>query len=665
MLTTGMIAKVAPAVIAPLLVLLSGTTGHALLRRTVIGAEGNYQIAFPLLCILYGATAAGLAVYCLSLAGLLSAYGISALLIAQLVLAVFNLRFLSSLRASVRVYVGQVASGTMAGKVALLMAMIVFLHFVAAGLASAIVPNLEGDTATTYLNATKLYLQYQSIIDVGHFVGSMGRTGFLELAYAMGLSSANLAHAWVFMLAAAGFLMAFLLVGFVAGSSVAALLLVILVTSNYAYDWVIVPAKFDGLSFALSAAIAGMLYFSHGATKSNSLLPAAAVMIGFQAGLSYNNVFVCGLFLLWALGLWHRNGGEMVAGMFRLGTLAAVGAAPTYAHNLYLFGNPVYPFAASLFGSGLGTTIPIDGFAYGYIDQIRTEFSARSTAEALTLLRGLFTRGYHAEIQAQYDPWFGALMITGLAGGAWISVQALLPAQRAPFRTAKTVAWALWPAAILWIAFLAWAVTQHILRYLSAAMPLAFLGAACLFIGHVQPRARVFSRARETVVLVVMIILTFHWALPKGRQHFGYKFREARAWLNDSRDVNGYIETKFIYGSGFLFGHAIVSLGSMLKPGDKVLSFINGNYYFPDDIKVFSGNGSNTLPSPIGMAKPLSRYTDSAEWAAHLKKQGFCCVIINPDYLYLSDAEHPVIMGFLAGRTPGATVAGTNLYYLR
>lgn len=666
-----MIAKLAPAAIALLLILLAGTTGYAFLRRTIDGVDVDYEIAFPWLCILFGATAIGLAVYCLSLVGLLSPSGIGALVIAQFILAMFNMQYFGRLKSSFFGLRDQVALQSLAGKLAVIISMFAFLSFLAAGLASAIVPNLEADTASTYLNAAKLFLQYQQIIDVGHFVGNMGKTGFLELTYGMGLLSANLAHAWVFLLAAIGFLLLFLLAGFIAGFPVAALLLVILVSSNYAYDSVIVPAKFDGLSFALSTAIVGMLYFSHerqhSTGNSTKLLPIVAVMSGFQAGLSYNNILACCLFLLWALWLWRRNGGVMVDGILLLGAFAVLGAAPTYVHNLYLFGNPFYPFAAGLFGSGLGITIPVDGFAYGYIEQIKREFSAGSHWEALTVLRGLFAPGYHAEIQSQYDPWFGALMITGLAGGAWIAVHALLPSlrRRASLRPSKTVGYALWTAVILWAMYLAWGVNQHILRYLSAAMPLALIATAGLFIDNTKPGVRATSRARNAVVLVVMFALTFQWALPHSRQYFGYKLRETREWLSDDRDVNSYIESKFIYGSGFEFGRAIAGLQSMLNPGDKVLSFINGNYYFADDVRVFSGNGSNTLPSPMAMVKPLSRYSGAEEWVTHLKSQGFCCVVINPDYLYLSDAERPVVMDFVGARIPNASLAGTNFYYLR
>jgi hypothetical protein len=660
--------KLAPAIIAPFLILLAGVNGHAYLRRTINNANSNYTIVYPLLCILAGATAIGLVIYVLSLFHLLRPSVIGVLLLAQLSLAIFNLDFFSSLKSSAITFLRQTALLPTTGKLLVGMSIFLFSLFVTTGLAAAIVPNLESDTSTTYLNAAKLFLQHHTFIDIGNLIGSTGKTGFLHLIYGMALSSANLAHAWVFLLAAVGFLLIFLLAGLIAGYSFASLLFVILITSRYAHDSIIIPAKFDGISFALAAAVICMMYMFHNSLKQQGEgLLVTSLMCGFLAGLSYNNIFFCGLFMFWAAWLLYMQGRVRIGLSIRLCAAIITGAAPTYLHNIIVFGNPVYPFASSIFGVGLGTTIPTDSFTYIYLaQQLSDEFAAKSLTEATTLLQSLFSPGYDARIQSRFDPWLGAVMFTALAGSTLFFVILLPSIKRLSLQDSETVRFLIPVIAILWISYFAWAFTQHILRYASTIIPLAFVTTAWLFklVGKSAKESAKHKRLLKGLIFAVIALILLKWVFSHAKNDFRPIIKEARLWAIDSRSVDDYISSQYIYGSGLRFGQAIVGFKSLLKPGDKVLSFINGNAYFAEDVKVFYGVGSTTLPSPVAMTKALSQYSTYEEWLTDLKSKGFCCIILNSNYLYLSEAERPILAGFINGKKPAASIEGTSFYYL-
>lgn len=673
-----MLGKLAPVLLALLLALMCGALGHAVLRGTVGAMERDYLIAYPWLSILTGAAISGIAVYGLSLLGELGSSGVRVLVVVHFVIALLNWRFFVYLKNSLRAYFVASFRNSLPSAAISLMAILSFAYFTSAGLSATLVPNLEADTASTYLNAAKLFLQYERLIDVGHFVGNMGKNGFLGLTYAMGLSSANLAHAWVFILTAVGIWLLFLLIDFTAGLTIASLLLVILVSSNFAYDNFIVPAKFDGLSFALVCAILLFLYFWHDGSKRMEFLFLPAFMSGFLAGISYNNIFACALFLAWIFYLAYTSEREKPGIIVALCMLIAAGAAPTYLQNWLLFGNPVYPFAGNFFGSGLGVTIPSDSFAHGYIQDLRQEFSVSSLWAVTGLFLAFFKVGYHSEIQARIDPWLGAVLAVALVAGPFRGLLRTLEYIKGPSEARSFNGIVIAGFLVL---CLVWAFNQHILRYLSAAMPLGFVVTSRLLadIGIERPNiGRVFKVLLVATTSVVLLLWTPQvawrilnhagvsvWTNDERAGNFVSQFRRTGEWLRGNGDTDEYVSKNFIYGSGFRFGEAIVTFSSLLKPGDKVLSFINGNFYFPREVRVFSGNGSNTLPSPMAMGKPLSRYSSVDEWVADLRDRGFCCVILDPTYLYLSEAEKPIVMSFVAGRKPIASSAGSQFYLLR
>jgi len=663
------VEKGAPLVLAPLLLLLSGSLGNVVLRKLVrndVDARNQDELvaAFPFLSMLFGAVIVGLVVYLLSLVGQLTPLSMKLLLAAQFILLVFNTSFLLSIGQSIEMLWSLIRLAPWVTRLVSILALAIYLTFLALGLLAALLPTIEADSATSYLNAANLFLQYHELIDVGHFVGDMGKTGFLHLVYPMGLLSGSLAHAWVFILAATGIFLLFLLTGFLSGFFVSSVLLVLLLSSHFVYDWILIPTKFDGIAIALSSAILLMFHWSdHGGFKLRMAAPIG-VMLGFLAGLSYNNVFAAGVFFAWAIfSIWKSEDARAMK-VLHLVLASVIGSAPTYLHNIFLFSNPVYPFAGSVFGSGLGKGIPVDSYAYQYIQEIGSEFAARSLPEVFVPLRLLYQHGYHPEMQAQMDPLFASIWLVALGGGAVHLAWAFSARLReGPFR-ARLPMFSVYAIFGLWVVYLAWAGTQHILRYLSAAIPFAFVTIAILATASHGQRSgwRTFSvRAGFAVVLGLALL---YW-IPFGVNGSLAHLREVRTWVLGSQTVDDFLRQKFVYGSGLRFGESIVAIKSELKNDDKILSFITGNYYFGENVKTFSGNGSSTLPSPHAMPKSLGQFSSYVEWEETLRKQGFCCIVLNPDYLYLTEKEQYVVRGYLRNRKPSYSIQGTDVYLIR
>jgi hypothetical protein len=134
------------------------------------------------------------------------------------------------------------------------------------------------------------------------------------------------------------------------------------------------------------------------------------------------------------------------------------------------------------------------------------------------------------------------------------------------------------------------------------------------------------------------------------------------------KSTDSIIEEQFKYyidnGNTSNFGKAIIALNKQLKKGDKVLSFITGNYYFSRDAVVFSGNGSNTLPSRFGIPKPLYEFDSYGEFENTLISNGFTYMVINPGFLCLSKDEERVILSYIKNRHADSTIDDILIYRL-
>ena len=639
---------------APCLIVLAGILGYELLRLFGLMRQPNEKelvIVLPLLSVLFGATVIGIAMYIVALVGWLSSSLIWSVLILQLCLAIARRDFFCMVREAYWTFINTLSVKSRWTKIISFLAMIIFFVFLILGLLTTVAPTLEADSASAYLNAANLFLRYQTFIDVGHFVGNMGKNGFLQLVYAMGIFSSQLGHAWLFLLASTGMLLIFLTIGNLVGYFIASILLVVLTTSNYAIDSIILPSKFDGLSFALSAAVLTVLMFACKGERHSWAFIFCGTLIGSLSGVSYNNIVVAVVLML---GLFSLTVDCRAAHRIRyisVATVAAtIGAAPTYLQNFVLFGNPVYPFAGKLFGSGLGVTIPNDSYAFAYISELGREFSVSSITELIQLPLYLFARNDIPEIQARHDPWLAILLLASLGGSALLGMRlAVSGIARKGF--VVPIHFFMLSSTGLWITYIFWGFNQHILRYFSAGFPFAVISCSIVGIMAWNSSLSVVSGWRRHVSAVAAIMFIGHMYYTWFPQII-QSARPAKVWLMNNQTEIEYVAEKFLYGGVTPYGRVIAELNSRLESGTKILSFIPGHYYFGSNIKTFSGNGSNTLPSPYGMAKPLSRFSDWQEWEAHLRSQKFSFLVIDPNTLYLTEQEKPIILDYLSHRHP-------------
>jgi len=143
-------------------------------------------------------------------------------------------------------------------------------------------------------------------------------------------------------------------------------------------------------------------------------------------------------------------------------------------------------------------------------------------------------------------------------------------------------------------------------------------------------------------------------------------FRKNASKIFHNLTIDEIVSSEFTYkeGNGNItnFGGGIIELKSIVKKGDKVLSFIPGVYYMGDDAIVFIGYGA-ALPSKLGMEESLYKYNSSAEFINSLKESGFTYIILNPNYLNsFNENEKKVILEFIEKSRPIKTVENIFIY---
>lgn len=664
---------------ALLMVLMCGVVGYEVLR--IFGMPGknqrseNLSLVIPWISILFGSVIVALFLYASALFELMSRPVILTFFGVQVLLSCYCRGFWFTFSESIQVFVTDMKASSRWTTLLWSSALMIYLVFVFFGLCRAIVPTLEADSATFYLNAANLYLQYQSIINVGNVISSMGRTGFLHLVYGMGLFSSNLAQAFLFALSSVGFLLLSLFIGRVAGYAVAAFGFVVLMTSSYALHPIILEAKFDGYTFALTSVVLILLFFMVQGEKKIWVVIALGTVAGFLGGITYNNLFVAGfagIICLWLCALHKPVRNHLIIVVLLAGI---IGSAPTYIHNIVLFGNPVYPFAGKLFGSGHGTTIPEDSYNYYYMGTMKNDNVAKNVKEVLELPLRLFIRDsddlsygqreWVPGMSTQRDPWLGSLILLAMAGGSvigggWLYRRKLqqLIGMDTPLLYVGII------CVGFWTAYVFWALNQHLFRYFSAGLPLAIVayGYASKLSWHlIKPSfTRLLRPVFASLMMLAIVFMVWDW-LDTVRM----RLHPVSYWVFNGQTEEEYVAEHFSYCPDCYFGRAMIQLRPKLEPGDKVLSFATGLYYFGSEIKAFSGNGSATVPSPHALKKPLSRFYDWREWEQHIIEQDFRYLVINPTLLYLSDAEKPIIRDFLTNRTPEFTVGTTRIYRLQ
>ncbi len=645
--------------IAPILIVLSGAAGHAILQFAGLREEDSFDVFMrPAYSILFGSVVIGVFLYISSLFGLLGFNVVVSIIFLQISCLFIHRGFVRFTGITAKAAISHLRGRCWRDRFFILSAVALLLLFFIFGLLTSTRPSLDADTASTYITAANLFIKHGQLIDVGHAVGNMAKGGFLHLAYGMLVSSTLVAHGWLFSLTAIGALVLLILLFYVSSSTIAFLLLAGFLTSNFAYDWLTEPAKFDGLTLGYSAAVLATML----SIQKHGLDPARALMFGGFSGalanLSYSNLFPAAIMGIGLIALIYSQGRSVnCLHLFTVFIAGLVTISPTYMQNIILFQNPIYPFGANMFGSGLGKTIPADSYFYQYILELQADFAIHSIEQLPSLVVPLFEMKYSPQIQARGDVWLGGMLVAAFLCGLAYGVHQIVvvSSRKSQYRgdIVRLVASVGWVLAVIF-----WAYSQHILRYLVAALPLGVLSLG--YYGKLLSM-EVVGRRRWVVYLLTLLAILYGG---------GWMYdRYARAaimvsWLRSDQSSSEYFSENFVYGGIFHFGKVIDTLNKTLKPGAKILSFIVGNSYFDPKFEVFIGNGSNALPSPNGIARPLTQFRDWEEWSKHLVAQGFDYVLIHPKYLYLTPAEEPPVLGFIQNQQAWWTIDGTLIYKL-
>ncbi|MBO6538850.1 MAG: hypothetical protein JJ969_05550 [Rhizobiaceae bacterium] len=644
---------------APVLVVFCGALG-AQVSRWLVRLEPGARTSGPLeplervlLDILFGSVLIGLLLYLASLIGLLRT-GAYAVLLLQAI-ALVRGAFVRNLGLCLRSTILAMQDTGFIGAAALVFAIALMGGVSALWLLFTVQPSFDADTSTTYIWAAKQFALHGTLYDNGHAIGAMAKSGFLHLAYGLLLASPLLAHAWLVALTAAGMTLLILVLTRIGGVVAAVFLLTVVFVSGFALEAYVMPAKFDGITLAYGVAALAAL----ARAARNGVLMEDAVLLGAFAGaatsLSYNNIIVGGLFFIAAIGLVVQQKGKFTLVLAGIAA-GALAATPTYLQNLLLHSNPVYPFAGSVFPSGIGSTIPEATYFAEYIGLLREQYAISSIAELPGLLSGILTEDGLTALQAGKETWFGWTFLATLPAAMWVLGSALYPAvsRRERVDIVRLLVGAGWLLAVL-----SWAYTQHILRYLSFALPLGLAALAFLTCDLVG-----LANIRFRLAISVLLAAGSLFALSSWFERDFPKYQAVRAWLTQGPTSADYFEQSYIYGGVYAFGEVVSALNRELPPGSKILSFVNGNSYFAEGFDVYIGNGSNALPSLDGVAKPLTDFAGWQEWKAHLIAQGFDYVVVEPTYLYLSVQEEPTVRGFFAAEEPWQMIGTAEIYKL-
>jgi hypothetical protein len=143
-------------------------------------------------------------------------------------------------------------------------------------------------------------------------------------------------------------------------------------------------------------------------------------------------------------------------------------------------------------------------------------------------------------------------------------------------------------------------------------------------------------------------------------------FRKNASKIFHNLTIDEIISSEFTYKEDneniTNFGKGIIELKSMVKKGDKVLSFIPALYYMGDSAIVFIGYGV-ALPSKLGMKEPLYKYNSATEFKDSLKESGFTYIILNPNYLCtVNEDEKKIIFEFVEKVSPIKTIENIFIY---
>lgn len=631
-------------------------------QRLLAGANRPIDGTTWLISFLTGFCLLGWVMLILACGQLLTAPVIYGLLGTQiLILAAGWKSFSEDMRASLKLSWSDIAAAWQNSKdkpaIVLMLASSAFV--VGLGLLKSLPPTLEADSISAYLNAANLFRHFGGLIDVGHVVGNMAKQGFMPMVYALTLGNSLLVQIWLFLIFLAGAFLFFL--AFVRSCGPAATSLVLLIFLSMGHHIVLTfgVAKVDGmgLTFAIAALIAWLRYDEKGERLS---LVLCALFTGFVASLSYMNLMagpVFGFLCASSIFKHHLTAKQRLQAFGLWAGVASLIVAPGYFYNWVHFGNPLYPFLSKIFGHGLGDpSLDARGYFYGnmnnaLIDEWRAKGFWDGASLPLTLLHN------PVRIQGFKESVFAVFWIFSTFGAIWFLVR---PTPTLPRRMAANLC-------IAYVFLYApWAWGQYVFRYFALGWPLIF------WFG-LQALQRIFTTMKdERKVLALSLILTILAVSYSYVPKYVTKGRamDAVHQLQIKGGWEPFLSENFFYRATdqndtlLPIGKGLADIRPRLKPGDKVLSFVPGHFYLGEEIIVFSGNGGNTMPSPLALTKPLYLYNTAEDLRTTLKSNGFNYLLIHPHFLYLKGQENVIMQEWMRLYTPAWESAGILTYKL-
>ncbi len=534
-------------------------------------------------------------------------------------------------------------------------------------------PLFEADSITNYNNIVKIYLSYGGLVESGSWIGTVGRNSLFLNFLGYSLHSFQLSLSWSVILVFSG--ITILITAFSecrVRLLTASLIAVVLINSNFFMDWYIIPIKFDGYSFTaiLSVICLCIRAISHKQEINRAEIRSFFLLFGFVAGMSYNHIVIVALLSFWLMHYLKNYKKISYLVSLKIAIIyIALGSWPLYLVNFFFYGNPIYPFMSAVFGSGLGVDIPASSFAYQYLEEVRSYNVVNDMQDVIGLMRTVFVDGYNDKFQVSFDPHIFLILIIGLmlsviCIGKFIFFSNNQFKLRSQNDFMKTQLLCL--SFVSLTAVLFWALNQSIVRYLSGTLPVLLV----IIVLNVPFCIKITKIKKYFFLVIYMILLAAAFNGPRvflvNEFHNVGNIRSLLAWIYSGTNMSTYkLSYSYPGNPPFLLGRAIYVIGSKLKDGDKVLSFINGNSLFPDKVTVFSGNGSLVLPSGHGLKMSIGNYESGINLKKALIDNGFCCVVINQRFLHLSEKERKIVGQFLSNENPDLVVEGTAIYFLK
>jgi len=544
--------------------------------------------------------------------------------------------------------------------------LILLIYFFIAGLLISSTPSLEVDSSTTYLNAAKLFLKYNTIINVGQIIGNDTKNGYLLMTYGIALNSGILAQLLLLILSFLGILFFYIFLIKRTNIFISSIIILIFITMRHQIDIVIKTAKVDGLCFTFSVFVLitfiSILLNKDNEANKNKYIYLNSISTGFLIGIRYFNI--CFIILIFLFLLIFFNTSSIKRKFTNLAIwllLTMVAASPGYLFNIYNFKNPLYPFFGRIFGSGLGTTIANESWV---AQNIVIGFEANAITEGINKILLPFVL-LKEPVKLNSSPekifsifWIIALLIIP------ITILLALFLKRAIFKT-NTFKFFLIAFIGYIFLYIMWSNSHgFVLRYFVVGFPYLFLLAAMTL--KILIKLIGDNILNKLKIIFPIFLLCFCIIFYVNFHPINNLFRKNASKIFHNLTVDEIISSEFTYKEDneniTNFGKGIIELKSMVKKGDKVLSFIPAVYYMGDNAIVFIGYGS-VIPGKLSMKEPLYKYNSSAEFINSLKESGFTYIILNPNYLNsFNENEKKVILEFIEKSRPIKTVENIFIY---